>query len=146
MIIAPPTRGRSRRSRRIVPVADAALSCWLRPRRRRPRLGAAARLPAGRLRDHRRHVVAAPGRTIEGGTVVVRDGVIEAVGPDGEVEVPYDAETIDGKGLFVYPGFLDLYTTIGQDDAVPRSATGLGRPIPLRSSPRPAPRRTTATA
>ena len=56
-------------------------------------------------------VVAAPGKVIEPGTVVVRRGVIEAVGTDKDVTVPYDAETIDGKGLVVYPGFIDLYTT-----------------------------------
>src|SRR5262249_44172898 len=34
-------------------------------------------------------VVAAPGKVIESGTVVVRRGLIEAVGPDKEVSVPY---------------------------------------------------------
>ena len=43
-----------------------------------------------------------------------------------DVTVPYDAETIDGKGLVVYPGFIDLYTTIGQRAGVERSATGKG--------------------
>ncbi|QDV37202.1 efflux RND transporter permease subunit [Tautonia plasticadhaerens] len=76
-------------------------------------------------------ILVAPGRTVEDGTVIVRGGVIEAVGSDGEVEVPYDAESIDGEGLFIYPGFIDLYSTVGQDDSVPRSATGLSRPIPL---------------
>ena len=76
-------------------------------------------------------VVVSPGETIEGGTVVVREGVIEAVGPEGEVDVPYDAEAIDGEGLTLYAGFIDLYTTVGQDDDVPRSGMGLGRPIPL---------------
>ncbi len=76
-------------------------------------------------------LVVAPGRTIENGTVVVRRGVIEAVGTTDEVEVPYDAETIEGEGLTVYAGFIDLYTNIGASDIVPRSSTGLGRPIEL---------------
>ena len=46
--------------------------------------------------------------------MVVRDGVIVAVGPVDRVEVPFDAEVIEGKGLVVYPGFIDLYTTSGQ--------------------------------
>ena len=46
--------------------------------------------------------------------MVVRDGVIVAVGPVDRVEVPFDAEVIEGKGMVVYPGFIDLYTTSGQ--------------------------------
>jgi imidazolonepropionase-like amidohydrolase len=75
-------------------------------------------------------VVAAPGKVIENATVVVRDGVIEAVGAG--VEAPYDAEVIEGKGLVVYAGFLDLYSNEGQDSNAPRSGTGLSRPIPLK--------------
>ncbi|CAN5599624.1 hypothetical protein BH23PLA1_BH23PLA1_04790 [soil metagenome] len=77
-------------------------------------------------------IVSAPGVTIESATVVVRNGVIEAVGPADEVEVPYDAEVIDGEGLVVYPGLIDLYTTVGVPDEAPRSQTGLSRPIPLK--------------
>ena len=80
-------------------------------------------------------VVAAPGKVFEPGTIVVRRGVIEAVGPDKDVAVPYDAETIEGKGLVVYPGFIDLYTTVGQHAGVERSATGRGRPVDLAESP-----------
>src|SRR5262245_42468629 len=80
-------------------------------------------------------VVAAPGRVFEPGTIVVRRGVIEAVGPDKEVTIPYDAETIEGKGLVVYPGFIDLYTTVGQRAGVERSATGRGRPVDLAEAP-----------
>src|SRR5205823_4682657 len=46
------------------------------------------------------------------------------------VPVPYDAEVIDGAGLVVYPGFIDLYTTLGQPADAPRSQTGEGRPAP----------------
>ncbi len=66
---------------------------------------------------------------------MVRRGMIEAVGPAKDVTVPYDAETIDGKGLVVYPGFIDLYTTIGQRAGVERSATGKGRPVDLAEAP-----------
>src|SRR5262249_58503069 len=70
-----------------------------------------------------------PEQSIEAGTVVVREGRIEAVGPADKVQVPFDAEVIDGKGLFVYPGLIDLYTTIGQSPGVPRSKTGSGRSV-----------------
>lgn len=45
------------------------------------------------------------GRVIPKGTVVLRNGLIEAVGAD--VKAPPDAETIAGDGLTVYPGFID---------------------------------------
>ena len=66
-------------------------------------------------------IVIAPGRTIEVGTVVVRKGMIEAVGLADQVKAPFDAEVIDGKGLTVYPGFIDLFTTVGQRSGADRS-------------------------
>jgi imidazolonepropionase-like amidohydrolase len=80
-------------------------------------------------------VVAAPGKIYDPGTIVVRRGIIEAVGPAEGVKVPYDAETIEGKGLLVYPGFIDLYTTVGQRAGVERSSTGKGRPVDLSEAP-----------
>jgi imidazolonepropionase-like amidohydrolase len=82
-------------------------------------------------------VVAAPGKVFEPGTIVVRRGVIEAVGLAKDVAVPYDAETIDGKGLVVYPGFIDLHTTVGQRAGAERSTTGKGRPVDLAEAPLP---------
>ena len=72
-------------------------------------------------------IIVAPGRSIEGGTVVVRKGIIEAVGPAASITVPADAEVIEGKGLVVYAGFLDPYTTLGQTPGVVRSQVGAGR-------------------
>src|SRR5690349_6632520 len=54
-------------------------------------------------------IVTAAGATIDSGTVVFRRGVIEAVG--ASVDVPSDADVIDGKGLTVYPGLIDLGNT-----------------------------------
>lgn len=94
----------------------------------------APRFPAAQaIRDARLFV--APGKVIEKGTLVVRDGLIEAAGPADEVEIPYDAEVIDGKGLVVYPGFIDLYTTAGQRAGAERSTTGGGRPVELLETP-----------
>lgn len=76
-------------------------------------------------------IVASPKSTISNGTVIVREGVIEAVGPADTITIPHDAEVIDGKALVIYPGFIDLFSTIGIDPAAQRSKTGSGRPIPF---------------
>jgi imidazolonepropionase-like amidohydrolase len=78
--------------------------------------------------EHAR-IVTEPGKVIESGTIVLRNGVIEVVGPDAEVKVPADAERIDGAGLFAYSGFIDAYATGGIDDQAKRSQTGTGRNI-----------------
>ena len=84
-------------------------------------------------------IAAGPGdaEAIEAGTVVVRDGVIEAVGPADKVAIPFDAEVIDGKGMFVYAGFLDLYTTLGVPAGAVRSLTGPGRSASTGDYPLP---------
>jgi len=56
-------------------------------------------------------IVQGPGRVIERGTVVVRDGLIAAVGAD--VAIPFDARIIEGDSLVVYAGFIDGLTTAG---------------------------------
>jgi imidazolonepropionase-like amidohydrolase len=56
-------------------------------------------------------IVTAAGPAIDSGTVVLRDGTIEAVG--ALVAPPRDAVTIDGKGLTVYPGLIDMGTAAG---------------------------------
>ncbi|MFB3854640.1 MAG: amidohydrolase family protein [Vicinamibacterales bacterium] len=56
-------------------------------------------------------IVTAVGPAIESGTVVIRDGRIEAVGAG--VSAPPGAAVVDGKGLTVYPGFIDMGRTSG---------------------------------
>ncbi|HMF12747.1 MAG TPA: amidohydrolase, partial [Gemmataceae bacterium] len=72
------------------------------------------------IRDAR--VVTEPGKVLPKGTVVIRDGLIEAVGPD--VTAPADALIIDGKGLTVYPGFIDATSNWGFDPTLRRSEMG----------------------
>lgn len=67
-------------------------------------------------------VVTEPGQVLPRATVVIRDGLIEAVGPD--VKVPPEALLIDGKGLTVYPGFIDAMSNWGFDTALRRSEGG----------------------
>jgi imidazolonepropionase-like amidohydrolase len=54
-------------------------------------------------------VIAAPGRVIENGVVVVRGGIIEAVGPQGKTPIPADARVFDLKGKVLHAAFIDPY-------------------------------------
>src|SRR2546428_11422562 len=56
-------------------------------------------------------VIAAPGRVIENGVVVVRGGVIEAVGPQGKTSIPADARVFDLKGKVLHAAFIDPYVS-----------------------------------
>ncbi|WP_420447790.1 amidohydrolase family protein [Candidatus Palauibacter sp.] len=56
-------------------------------------------------------IVTGTGAVIENGTVVVANGLIEAVGAD--VDVPGDAWVIDASGLTVYPGLFDGLSQVG---------------------------------
>jgi len=42
-------------------------------------------------------------------TVVIRDGLIGAIGPSGRTAVPRDAQRIDGRGKFLIPGLWDSH-------------------------------------
>src|SRR5262249_17323380 len=72
------------------------------------------------IRDAR--VVTEPGKVLPKATVVIRDGLIEAVAADAKV--PPEALTMDGKDLTVYAGFIDALSTWGFDPALRRSETG----------------------
>lgn len=65
-------------------------------------------------------IVTVSGTTIEKGTVVVRDGLIEAVGANATA--PADAQVFDGTGLTVYPGFVDALTNLGLQARTPTPA------------------------
>jgi len=67
------------------------------------------------------HIVTVSGPDIENGTVLIRDGKIEAVGTT--VNVPSGAQVIEGRGLSVYPGMIDAGTNMGLVE-VPQGANG----------------------
>ncbi len=67
-------------------------------------------------------VVTVTGATIPKGTVVVRNGLIEAVGAD--IAVPGDAKVIDATGMTIYPGFFDSYSSLGVKQAAPTGGPG----------------------
>src|SRR5260370_32466731 len=57
-------------------------------------------------------VIAAPGRIFDPGVVIVRGGIIEAVGAEGKVAVPPDARVFNLKGKVVYAAFIDPYVSV----------------------------------
>ena len=69
-------------------------------------------------------IVTVSGATIPNGTVVIRNGLIAAVG--AEVVVPADARIIEGKGMTVYPGLIDSYSSYGvRPPTPPQAGTGV---------------------
>jgi imidazolonepropionase-like amidohydrolase len=62
-------------------------------------------------------VVTAPGQVLDNATIVIRNGLITAVGAG--VTAPAGARVWDLKGLTVYPGFIDAHADLGTD-AVPQ--------------------------
>jgi imidazolonepropionase-like amidohydrolase len=71
-------------------------------------------------------IVTAAGPAIEKGTVVMRDGVIEDVGP--LVAAPSDAVIVEGSGLVVYPGLIDM----SNPSLVEAPASGPAAPAPAQ--------------
>ena len=86
--------------------------------------GPAADVPQYAIRGAR--IVTAAGPPVANGTVLIRNGLIDAVGAD--VAVPPAAVVIEGSGLTVYPGLIDMGNGTGLD--VP---TAQQRPEGLRT-------------
>lgn len=90
-------------------------------------------------------IVPVSGAEIARGTIVIRNGLIAAVGAN--TPAPPDARVIDGAGLTVYPGFIDANTNLGipAPSPTPRPAGAGGgalaflaaqqQPTPAVSSP-----------
>lgn len=82
-------------------------------------------------------IVVAPDRVIERGTIVIRDGVIEAVGAD--TAVPPDARQHDLDGKTVYPGLIETYAESAwpesddDDDSEPQGGNANAMVTPERS-------------
>jgi imidazolonepropionase-like amidohydrolase len=82
-------------------------------------------------------IVTVSGATIDRGTIVIRDGLINAVGAN--VNAPPDARIIDGAGLTVYPGLIDSYTNFALPEPVPSPSPGAGGGGFFAAQPRPSP-------
>ncbi|MDQ3818577.1 MAG: amidohydrolase family protein [Acidobacteriota bacterium] len=77
--------------------------------------------PMGFYAIRNARIVTVSGPEIENGTVLIRNGKIEAVGAN--VTAPTGAEVIDARGLTVYPGMIDAGTSLGLVE-VPTGAPG----------------------
>ncbi|HYL36758.1 MAG TPA: amidohydrolase family protein [Bryobacteraceae bacterium] len=98
---------------------------------------------AGPVAIRNARVVPVSGPMIDRGTVVLRNGLIEAVGADAAI--PPDAWIIEGAGLTVYPGLIDALSTFGIPEAAP-PANGAGRGGAAPQATPPAPATPAATA
>ena len=75
------------------------------------------------IRNCRIFPVAGP--PIAKGAIVIRDGLIEAVGPLEKVAAPPDAEVIEAEGLVAYPGLVVAHTNLFIE--APQPAAGEAR-------------------
>jgi len=55
-------------------------------------------------------------RVVPGQTILVEDGRIALVGPDGTFPVPADAVLYDAGGAYVVPGLVDMHVHVGSAD------------------------------
>lgn len=67
-------------------------------------------------------VVTGPGREVDGATIVIRDGFIQAVGPG--VAAPADARVHDMKGATIYAGFIEPWLTLDSTNGPAAPAGG----------------------
>ena len=90
-------------------------------------------------------IVTVSGPVLNKGTVVVRNGLIEAVGEN--LAVPAGAWTIDGEGMTVYPGLIDSLSTVGIPSlATATTAAGRGGRGQTTTTREPTPVTAPATA
>ena len=86
-------------------------------------------------------VVTVSGPVLEKGTVLLRNGLIEAVGEN--VDLPKDAWVVDAQGFTVYPGLIDALSTVGLPETpaqtTPRAETGAGPAAPRGGQDLPVP-------
>jgi imidazolonepropionase-like amidohydrolase len=72
-------------------------------------------------------IVTVSGPTLESGTIVLRDGVIEAVGRD--VAPPPGARVLAGQGLTLTPGLIDGFGGVGLPAPAPAPAPSPSNPL-----------------
>lgn len=67
-------------------------------------------------------IIPVEGDPIENGVLVVREGTIEQVGPEGEVDIPDRADIHEVNGQTIMPGLVDTHSHIGGGDGGDGSA------------------------
>lgn len=75
-------------------------------------------------------IITKPGEVIENGTIIIKDGLIQAIGKD--LKVPAEAKVINADSMFVYAGFIDGLSHTG----IPEPKASNSRPnIPDPGNP-----------
>ena len=62
-------------------------------------------------------IVSPPLPVIEKGVIIIRDGLIEAVGIQGKIDIPEDAQIIEAEGMTAYPGLINAHTNLFLEEA-----------------------------
>jgi imidazolonepropionase-like amidohydrolase len=81
-------------------------------------------------------IVPVAGPAVEKGTIVIRDGLIEALGPVDKVTVPDDAEVVEAEGLVAYPGLVSAFSNLFLEQ--PARPEGQAPPFEVEAQAQPA--------
>lgn len=82
-------------------------------------------------------VIQAPGLAPKVADVIVRDGLIQQIGPD--LRIPPDAYRIAADSLYIYPAFIDAFSDTGIHDPEGDNSGRQGQGAPNRNEDRPKP-------
>ncbi|MGD9346819.1 MAG: amidohydrolase family protein, partial [Candidatus Aminicenantes bacterium] len=52
------------------------------------------------------------GAEVDKGVIIIRDGLIDAIGPTESISIPEEAEIIEAAGLYAYPGLIDAHSKL----------------------------------
>ncbi len=80
--------------------------------------------PSGAVLVTNATVLTGAGERIDGGSVLMRDGKIAAVGAD--IEVPDGASVVDANGRWVTPGIIDIHSHLGNYPSPSTNSTSDG--------------------
>lgn len=69
-------------------------------------------------------IVPVSGPPIDRGTILIRDGLIEALGPADKIIVPADARVIEADGLNAYPGLISAHSNLFLEIKEPEQPQG----------------------
>jgi len=81
-------------------------------------------------------IVPVAGPAVEKGTIIIRDGLIEALGPVDKVRVPDDAEVVEAEGLIAYPGLVSAFSNLFLEQ--PARPEGQTAPFEVEAQVQPA--------
>ncbi len=81
-------------------------------------------------------IVVAPGKVIARGTLIIRNGTVEAVGE--KITLPADARVWDLEGRTLYPGLIELSSDLGMPKPAPTQAgSPFAAPAPQPQAEKP---------